>query len=140
MVNNRFALYSGGPVGKLIGHAESIDRTPRHVIDEAVLQVTRVIRTDLITVDDVGLLPRYRMPPTRICDVDKPTESFAGNASSNHTSIADLGAVTVARQRQYHPQTRLSHVMRLIAVPTAITVFQSPAPGAGRSAATRRCP
>jgi hypothetical protein len=45
-VNNRLALYRGGTVGKLIGHAESIDPTPCHVIDEAVLQVSRVIRTD----------------------------------------------------------------------------------------------
>jgi predicted TIM-barrel enzyme len=80
--NNRFALYRGGTVGKLIGHAESIDPTPCHVIDEAVLQVTRVIRTDLITMNDGGPLPLYRMPSTRICDVDNPTEPFAGNASS----------------------------------------------------------
>jgi hypothetical protein len=90
--NNRFALYRGGTVGKLIGHAESVDRTPRRVIDEAVRQVTRVIRTDLITMNDGGPLPLYRMPPARICDVDKPTESFACSASSNHTSVADLGS------------------------------------------------
>jgi hypothetical protein len=35
----------------------------------------------------------------------------------------------------------VSHVMRLIAAPSAaITLFQSTAPEAGRSAATHRCP
>jgi hypothetical protein len=42
MVNNRFALYRGGTIGNLIGHAESIDRTQCHVIDAAVVQVSRV--------------------------------------------------------------------------------------------------
>ena len=50
--------------------------------------------------NDVGPLPLYRTPPVRICDVDNPTEPFAGNASSVHTSVADLRAVTVVHQRR----------------------------------------